>query len=100
MRMLRKRMNIRLDDIKKIRAAQAQEDIRGAMPRYWEDVAIGEELTPVVFGPLTLNENDRLDCRRPRQPYELSDRMWRILYGYQHPGADLGFFDPTMKIKT
>lgn len=29
------------------------EDIRGADPRYWEDVNVGDELTPVVKGPYT-----------------------------------------------
>lgn len=28
------------------------EEIRGANPRYWEDVAIGEEIKPVVKGPI------------------------------------------------
>jgi acyl dehydratase len=28
------------------------EEIRGAVPRYWEDVNIGDELQPVVKGPL------------------------------------------------
>lgn len=32
----------------------AQEEVRGATPRYWEDVAVGEEL-PVMFkGPMTV----------------------------------------------
>ena len=32
------------------------EDIRGAIPRYWEELAVGQELTPVVRGPLTSEE--------------------------------------------
>jgi acyl dehydratase len=30
------------------------EEIRGANPRYWEDVSIGDELKPVVLGPVTV----------------------------------------------
>jgi acyl dehydratase len=30
-----------------------REEIRGAKPRYWEDVEAGEELSPVLKGPLT-----------------------------------------------
>jgi len=33
-----------------------QEEIRGALTRYWEDVQIGEELMPVVKGPLSLSD--------------------------------------------
>ena len=32
------------------------EEIRGATPRYWEDVKVGEELKPVVKGPLGLTD--------------------------------------------
>ena len=35
----------------KIDADYENEDIRGATPRYWEDVTVGEETTPVVKGP-------------------------------------------------
>jgi acyl dehydratase len=41
------------DDLARIEADYDAEVIRGATPRYWEDVEVGEELTPVVFGPLT-----------------------------------------------
>lgn len=30
------------------------EEIRGSKPRYWEDVNVGEELRPIVQGPLTV----------------------------------------------
>lgn len=42
------------DQIDAIMADYAREEIRGATPRYWEDVPVGEELTPVVKGPLTV----------------------------------------------
>jgi len=32
----------------------AAEEVRGATPRYWEDVRIGEKLQPIVRGPLTV----------------------------------------------
>jgi len=31
-----------------------EEEIRGANPRYWEDVKVGDELKPVINGPITL----------------------------------------------
>ena len=44
------------EDIEKIDADYERMEIRGANPRYWEDVEVGEELTPVVFGPLTVSD--------------------------------------------
>lgn len=40
-------------DLAKIEADYDAEIIRGAEPRYWEDVIEGEELQPVVKGPFT-----------------------------------------------
>ncbi|MDG2003630.1 MAG: MaoC family dehydratase N-terminal domain-containing protein [Novosphingobium sp.] len=31
-----------------------QEEIRGSTPRYWEDVAVGEKLPPMMKGPMTV----------------------------------------------
>ena len=42
------------DEIHAIDAATGAEDVRGANPRYWEDVAVGDTIVPVVRGPLTV----------------------------------------------
>ena len=42
------------DEIRAIDAATGAEDVRGANPRYWEDVAVGDTIVPVVRGPLTV----------------------------------------------
>ena len=42
------------DDIARIDEVYAAEVRRGATPRYWEDVEVGEELVPVAKGPLTM----------------------------------------------
>ena len=41
------------EDWEKIRAMWAKEEIRGADPRYWEDVQIGTFMTPTCHGPVT-----------------------------------------------
>ncbi|MBI2908680.1 MAG: MaoC family dehydratase N-terminal domain-containing protein [Chloroflexi bacterium] len=41
------------EELKAIEADYDREEIRGANPRYWEDVKVGDEMTPVVKGPLT-----------------------------------------------
>ena len=43
-------------ELEAIEADYAREEIRGSTPRYWEDVTVGEELTPVVKGPLTVTD--------------------------------------------
>ncbi|QTH21204.1 MaoC family dehydratase N-terminal domain-containing protein [Rhizorhabdus wittichii] len=42
------------DDIARIDEVYAAEVRRGASPRFWEDVEVGEELVPVAKGPLTM----------------------------------------------
>ena len=44
------------EDYERIDAVYAQEGPRGAEKRYWEDVAIGDELPPMVKGPTTITE--------------------------------------------
>jgi acyl dehydratase len=44
------------DDYRRIDAVYEQEQRRGAERRYWEDVTVGDELPPMVKGPLTVTE--------------------------------------------
>ena len=44
------------DDIAKLDAIYAAEERRGAEPRYWEDVSVGESLPPMAKGPLTTTD--------------------------------------------
>lgn len=43
-------------DIERIEAQYAAERPRGADPRWWEDVAEGDEIGPLVKGPLTVTD--------------------------------------------
>ncbi|MBM3149360.1 MAG: hypothetical protein FJZ88_04940, partial [Chloroflexi bacterium] len=43
-------------ELNAIEQAYQAEEIRGANPRYWENVTEGEELKPVVKGPLTYGD--------------------------------------------
>jgi acyl dehydratase len=40
--------------IERIRRGYETEEVRGATPRYWEDVAVGDALPEIVKGPLTV----------------------------------------------
>ena len=44
------------EDIRRVDADYQREERRGATPRYWEDVAVGDEIIPVVKGPLTATD--------------------------------------------
>ncbi|MHB8465341.1 MAG: FAS1-like dehydratase domain-containing protein [Acidimicrobiales bacterium] len=44
------------DDIDKLDAIYAGEEVRGAEPRWWEDVQVGDVLTPMAKGPLTTTD--------------------------------------------
>ena len=65
-------------DIEEIYAAQDREEIRGAKPRYWEDVNVGDELIPVVRGPVSENERDA--WMAGGHFHKLSDRLNRLLW--------------------
>ena len=65
-------------DLEEIYAAQDREEIRGAKPRWWEDVAVGDELTPVVRGPIT--DNEARAWHAGGHAHQLSDRLNRILW--------------------
>ena len=44
------------EDIDRIDAEYERMEIRGATPRYYEDMEIGDELTPTVYGSLTVTD--------------------------------------------
>ncbi len=44
------------EEIRALDEEYEREEVRGATPRYWEDVQPGEELVPVVKGPLTVHD--------------------------------------------
>ena len=65
-------------DLQDIYTVQDNEEIRGANPRYWEDVKVGDELTPIVRGPLS--DTEIRAWRAAAHAHDLSDRLNRILW--------------------
>ena len=64
------------------------EEIRGADPRCWEELAVGQELTPVVRGPLTSEEVIQfISATRPSLGFKRFIRHRR-----RHPGC--AYWDP------
>jgi hypothetical protein len=83
------------EDIKNVYAAQDSEVVRGPEPRYWEEVEVGEELTPVVRGPYTLAEQMAW-VAGAHGSLHVSERLTRILMD-RDPGQR-HFYDPRLKI--
>jgi len=44
------------DELGKVDEGVLAEEIRGSIPRYWEDVKVGDELQPVVKGPFGITD--------------------------------------------
>ena len=44
------------EELRVIEEAYDREEVRGASPRYWEEVNVGDELIPVVKGPLNMTD--------------------------------------------
>jgi len=65
-------------ELEDIYNAQDAEEIRGANPRYWEDVKIGDELVPVVRGPYS--EIEKTAWHAGGHAHNLSDRLNRIMW--------------------
>lgn len=51
-----KRASYTPEDIARIESVYDAEITRGAIPRYWQDVNIGDDITPLIKGPLTVTD--------------------------------------------
>lgn len=82
------------DYIEQVYAAQDAETVRGALPRYWEEVEIGDELAPVVRGPFTQMEAVAWYSSAIGERFFLSDRMFRFM----HDHCKRGVWDEDLQI--
>ena len=71
-------------EIAEIHAAQDREVVRGAEPRYWEDVAAGDELPPVVRGPHSVMDRVAWITAAIGERFFVSDRINR--FTIEHSG--------------
>lgn len=90
------------EELRKIDDAYDREEIRGANPRFWEDVNPGDELTPVVKGPL--GQTDMVEfwvgigggqgAHRIRRKYMKRHPLWGVKdpeTGVLEPMADVHY---------
>ena len=73
------------EEIARIEEEVLSEEIRGANPRYWEDVQIGESLKPVVKGPLLITDMVCWYAGRGGR-FNLANEI-RTKYFQRHPAA-------------
>lgn len=78
--------------IKSVYEAQDAEKVAGSDTRYWEDVNVGDKLTPVVRGPYTV-----MECagwlKAAGNRFFTSDKLFRIV----HKNSGLGFYNEDLK---
>lgn len=74
------------EELKRIEADYDKEEIRGANPRYWEDVQVGEELAPVVKGPLTATDVIAFKIGFGFAPFVMAHKI-ALTYRRRHPAG-------------
>jgi acyl dehydratase len=74
------------EELKAIEQDVFNEEVRGANPRYWEDVNEGDELTPVVKGPLTVTDMIGWEMGLGGSPFTLPHEL-AYKYWKRHPRA-------------
>ena len=74
-------------DLNAIYRAYDAEEIQGANPRYWEDVNVGDELTPVVKGPLSLRDIYAW-LMGAGSPF-MRAHGFALSFLHRHPGTDM-----------
>lgn len=89
------------DELDKIFADYDEEEIRGANPRYWEDVQAGDELRHVVKGPLTVTDIIAWYIGMGPSPFIRAHGI-RLAYDRRHPAAaipnSMGIPDVPMRV--
>lgn len=84
------------EEIEEIYRAQDKEVPRGKQPRYWEDVEVDDELSPVVRGPYTLSEKFAWFVGKGNPPSCVSDRLFRLIAAKHQENK--GIYDPGLNI--
>lgn len=66
--------------VEQVHAEQDAEIIRGSLPRFWEDVNVGDDLQPVVRGPYTAMEAGAWLVGGMGERFFISDRLGRYIH--------------------
>jgi acyl dehydratase len=82
------------EQIREVYQTQDAEAVRGAEPRYWEDVRVGDGLTPIVRGPYSVMDRVAWTMAAVGEPFFVCDRVYRFMHEY----SGWGTFDPDWNV--
>jgi acyl dehydratase len=88
------------EEVERIAAHYRQEKRRGATPRYWEDVALGDEIDPIVKGPYTVTT--AVAWMQTWGNYAVRTHRAQFAYYDRHPGLaapnEFGVPEPPVRV--
>jgi acyl dehydratase len=89
------------DELKAIEAAYERETQRGAKPRYWEDVNVGDALDPILKGPLCMTDMmafyaGAMIAPTPAHRIALKDYRRHPLWWFRNP--ENGGLEPMIRV--
>jgi acyl dehydratase len=82
------------EEIEEIDREIEAEEVRGAQPRYWEDVNVGDRMQPIVRGPLTVSDMIAW-MMGIGSPHIRSGRFW---LAYRQRSPKVAVKDPVTRI--
>ena len=89
------------ESLERLEEAYAQEKVRGAEPRYWEDVAEGDAIGQIIKGPLCMSDMMAYyagNMVAPTPPHRLAwkDRVKHPLWYFRNP--ENGGLEPIIRV--
>lgn len=79
-------------ELQKIEGDKDSEEMRGDLPRFWEDVNEGDTIGHIVLGPYTMMSSVGYYCAAPNAGGAVGERLHR--YRTKHVARNLTFVDP------
>jgi len=88
-------------ELEKLEEACAKETVRGATPRYWEDVAEGDPISPIIKGPLCMSDMiafyaGAMVAPTPAHRLAIKDRIKHPLWYFRNP--ENGGLEPIIRV--
>lgn len=88
------------EDMERITQAYVNEEVRGATPRHWEDVQVGDQLPPILKGPYTVTSV--VVWMQTWGNYAVHAHKIAHKYYHQHPGLaitnEFGAYEPPVRV--
>ena len=76
------------EEISELEKRCLEQEVRGAEPRFWEDVNAGDDLTKLVKGPLTVTDNIAWKIGSGNRPFAFAHNI-AMEYRKRHPAVGI-----------